>query len=186
MKLIIGLGNPGAEYETTRHNLGFMVLDALAETWGVHFEQNKKLKSELLVTMNSGETLILAKPQTFMNLSGVAVQKIVQFYKLKPEDIWVVSDDIELELGTIRIRKEGSSGGHNGLQNIIDSIGKDFVRIRVGVGSNRAHNIPSEAYVLQTFSQEQQANLPSIIENVLTIITTALTNNSLPKTTSTK
>ncbi len=181
MKLIVGLGNPGREYETTRHNLGFMVLDALAEMWGVHFEANKKLKSEMLATMYGEETILLAKPQTFMNVSGIAVQKIAQFYKLKPEDIWVVSDDIDLELGAIRVRNSGSSGGHNGLQNIIDSIGPDFVRIRVGVGSNRAHNIPSEAYVLQSFSNEQVKELPKVIENTVTILTQALTNKTTPK-----
>lgn len=183
MKLIVGLGNPGKEYETTRHNIGFMVLDTLAEMWGVHFEVNKKLKSELLATMSGEETILLAKPQTFMNLSGVAVQKIAHFYKLQPNDIWVISDDIDLDFGTIRIRNSGSSGGHNGLQNIIDSIGPDFVRIRMGVGSNRAHNIPSEAYVLQPFSKDQQPKLQQNIEDVIAIITRSLANNTLPKVT---
>ena len=181
MKLIVGLGNPGREYVTTRHNIGFMVLDTLAEMWGVNFESNKKLKSEALATMYDGETVLLAKPQTFMNLSGVAVQKIAHFYKLQPEDIWVVSDDIDLDLGVVRVRTGGGSGGHNGLQNIIDSVGANFVRIRVGVGSNRAENIPSEVYVIQPFSQQQLKELPDIIETTVTIITQALTNKTIPQ-----
>lgn len=181
MKLIVGLGNPGSEYQLSRHNLGFMVLDNLAQTWGVHFDANKKLKSDVLATMYNGETIILAKPQTYMNLSGVAVQKIAHFYKLQPADIWVISDDIDLDLGELRVRTTGGSGGHNGLGNIIDSIGPDFVRIRVGIGSNRAHSIPSEAYVLQAFSTEEQTKLNSVIENVVTIITGALATNNMPK-----
>jgi PTH1 family peptidyl-tRNA hydrolase len=167
MKLIVGLGNPGAEYQNSRHNIGFMVLDSMADLWGVHFEAHKKLKSELLVTMKNSETLILAKPQTFMNLSGIAVQKIAHFYKINSKDVLVISDDIDLEFGKIRVRTQGSSGGHNGLQNIIDSIGKEFIRIRVGVGSNRAENIPAENYVLQPFSASQMAQLPEIIENTI-------------------
>jgi len=184
MKLIVGLGNPGTEYQHTRHNIGFMVLDSLAELWGVHFATQKKLKSEILVTMHTGETIILAKPQTFMNLSGVAVQKIAQFYKIKPQDVWVISDDIDLELGTVRTRVGGSAGGHNGLQNIIDSIGADFMRLRVGIGSNRAMKIPAEAYVLQQFSTAQLAKLPEIIEKVIATITESLENK--PKTTTKK
>lgn len=167
MKLIVGLGNPGAEYINTRHNIGFMVLDALAEMWGVHFVEQKKLKSEMLVTMNGSETIILAKPQTFMNMSGISVQKIKHFYKIENNDIIIVSDDIDLEFGKIRLRYEGSSGGHNGLQNVIDSIGADFTRMRLGVGSNKAENIPSEAYVLQPFSAQQVAELPDMIEQVV-------------------
>lgn len=174
MKLIVGLGNPGEEYKYSRHNLGFMVIDSMATLWGVHFATQKKLKSDLLVTMKNSETIILAKPDTFMNLSGVAVQKIMKFYKLKPQDVWVISDDVDLELGVIRMRAGGRSGGHNGLQNIIDSIGADFERIRVGIGSNRAANIPSQNYVLQNFTPAEIAKLPEIIEKVLDTIMEAL------------
>jgi PTH1 family peptidyl-tRNA hydrolase len=182
MKLIVGLGNPGDEFERSRHNLGFMVLDSMAALWGVHFEKQKKLKSELLVTMKDGETIILAKPQTFMNHSGVAVQKIANFYKLKPKDVWVISDDIDLDFGLIRTRVGGRSGGHNGLQNIIDSIGEGFVRIRVGIGSNRGMNIPAENYVLQPFSTTQTAQLGEVIENVITDIADYLETPPKPTT----
>lgn len=166
MKLIVGLGNPGPEHNKDRHNLGFMAADALASEWGVSFALEKKLKSEIVATMRAGQTVLLCKPQTFMNLSGVAVQKICNFYKIDSTDVIVISDDIDLDFGVIRVRHSGSAGGHNGLVNIIDSIGADFTRIRVGIGSNRPLNIPAEGYVLQAFTTEEQSKLPDIFKAV--------------------
>jgi len=163
MKLIVGLGNPGPEYTNTRHNLGFMVLDQIAKNWGVHFLNQDKLKSELLVTMHMGNTVILAKPQTFMNLSGNSVQKIKNFYKLENSDIWVVSDDLDLDFGTIRVRVGGSSGGHNGLKSIIENIGDDFGRIRVGVKNELLAKQPAEKFVLDRFDADESKKLDGLI-----------------------
>ncbi len=174
MKLIIGLGNPGEEYVQTRHNLGFMVLDALAHSWGVHFASQSKTHTELLVTMYEGETIVLAKPQTFMNLSGNSVQKLKQFYKLENSDIWVVSDDLDLEFGTVRTRSGGSSGGHNGLKSIIENIGENFVRIRVGIKNELLEKQPADKFVLERFNSEETEKLPSIVKS-----TTVLIENSL-------
>jgi PTH1 family peptidyl-tRNA hydrolase len=163
MKLIVGLGNPGPEYTNTRHNLGFMVLDQIAKNWGVHFLNQDKLKSELLVTMHMGNTVILAKPQTFMNLSGNSVQKIKNFYKLENSDIWVVSDDLDLDFGTIRVRVGGSSGGHNGLKSIIENIGDDFGRIRVGIKNELLAKQPAEKFVLDRFDADESKKLDGLI-----------------------
>lgn len=141
MKLIVGLGNPGKEYEGTRHNAGYLFVEALAcepelapAGECILFHTEKKFEAMIAETSAKGEKIILVKPLTYMNLSGQAVQKIMQFYKIEPADLIVVSDDKDLPLGTVRIRKEGSSGGQKGLQNIIDSINlADFMRIRIGI-----------------------------------------------------
>lgn len=173
MKLIVGLGNPGKEYEKTRHNLGFMVVDALAEKLGVKLIAERKLKAEIAITLRS-ETLILAKPDTFMNHSGSSVSKIASYYKLAVEDIWVISDDFDLEYGTIRVRKGGSSGGHNGLKDIIEKIGEDFVRFRVGIKSPMLQKIPSEKFVLQNFDSAESNDLEEVVKKTLQLIVQAL------------
>ncbi len=168
MKLIVGLGNPGSQYAKTRHNLGFMVLDQLVtyHGWPQFSPQNR---FEALVTeavYSAGgkqERLILAKPVTMMNDSGRAVAKIAGFFKVEPEDIWVVHDDVDLEYGQLRIRRGGSAGGHNGVNSIIQAMGAEFVRFRVGIGSNRAVGQTSEIYVMKPFSLGQRRQLPQII-----------------------
>lgn len=174
MKLIIGLGNPGEEYSKNRHNLGSMVIDGLADSWGVHFQSHQKLKSELLVTMHDNQTVALAKSQTYMNDSGKAVQKIKSFYKLDNSDIWVISDDLDLDFGVIRTRVGGSSGGHNGLKDIIENIGEDFVRIRCGIKNTELQMIPAEKFVLQNFLKTEQNKLNDIINRSLVIIENGL------------
>ena len=134
MKFIVGLGNPGKKYEYTRHNMGFMAIDLLAEQ--AQIDVDKEVFHGL---MGRGrifnEDVILFKPTTFMNLSGTAVQEVVHYFKIEPEDIVVIFDDMALEPGTIRLRKEGSSGGHKGMQNIIDCLSTEAIkRIRVGIG----------------------------------------------------
>lgn len=174
MKLIIGLGNPTEQYIKNRHNLGSMMIDQLAKTWGVHFQSHQKLKSELLVTMRDKQTVVLAKPQTYMNDSGKAVQKIKSFYKLENDDIWVVSDDLDLDFGIIRTRVGGSSGGHNGLKDIIENIGEDFVRIRCGIKNPELQKIPADKFVLQNFSKSEQDKLNDIISHTIATIENAL------------
>jgi len=152
MKLIIGLGNPGKEYEHTRHNMGYDALDLL----------NKELKIDISKEKfqgiyGKGEDIILFKPTTFMNLSGIAVREIMTFFKIKIDDILVISDDMALPVGKIRLREAGSSGGHKGIQNIIDNLGSDkFKRLRIGIGEPKFNTID---FVLSKPSKEEQKNI---------------------------
>lgn len=135
MFLIAGLGNPGKQYENTRHNVGFDVMDAIADKYNISISE-KKHKALLGKGVIEGEKVVLAKPQTFMNLSGESVAELLNYYKLDPEDeMIIIFDDISLEPGGIRIRKKGSAGGHNGIKNIIAQTGtQNFMRVKVGVG----------------------------------------------------
>lgn len=153
MKLIVGLGNPGAKYAGTRHNAGFSVIDKLAERHNIKVDTCKH-KALIGKGVINGEKVILAMPQTFMNLSGESVRAIMDFYKLTVDDLIVVYDDIDLDVGKIRIREKGSAGGHNGMKNIILHSGsQDFVRVRVGVGKKPEHMDLAD-HVLSRFSRE--------------------------------
>ncbi len=155
MKLYVGLGNPGKEYEKTRHNVGFRVLDAFAEKTGLLFSE-KKFKAAYGKIRISGEEIMCVKPLTYMNLSGEAVQAIVSYYQIEPEDIVIIHDDIDLPCGKLRLRKKGSGGGHNGVKNILQLLGtKEIKRIRIGVGKNEL--IDQKDYVLGKFSKEEEA-----------------------------
>ena len=135
MKLIVGLGNPGSEYRDTRHNVGFMVVDALVDRWRVADQWREKFEALQIKTVRGDEQVIIAKPLTFMNLSGQAVQALAGFYKIEPADVFVVTDDVALPVGRLRARREGGAGGHNGLKSIIQSLATQaFPRMRVGVG----------------------------------------------------
>ena len=135
MKLIVGLGNPGPEYRDTRHNVGFKVVDALVERWRVQDQWREKFEALQIKTMVGDESVIVAKPVTFMNLSGQAVAGLAGFYKIEAPDIFVVTDDVALPVGRLRARPDGGAGGHNGLKSIIQSLATQaFPRMRVGVG----------------------------------------------------
>jgi PTH1 family peptidyl-tRNA hydrolase len=134
MKLIVGLGNPGYEYQATPHNLGFMAIDRLAEACGKEVS-HREAQALTASTELAGEHVVLAKPQTYMNLSGLAVARLLQNYELAPRDLLVLVDEIEIPLGMLRVRARGSAGGHNGLKSIIGALeADDFVRLRMGVG----------------------------------------------------
>lgn len=150
MKLIIGLGNPGTKYAKTRHNIGFMAVDQLAKTQKLAWKAKRALKSELAM----GNEAILLKPQTFMNNSGLAVKAAVKKFNLQPADILIVMDDLDMEAGKLRHRAEGSSGGHRGVQSIIDYLGtSEIKRLKIGIG--RSENIEPDKYVLSNFTGEQ-------------------------------
>lgn len=151
--LVIGLGNPGAQYAQTRHNAGFMAVDALAKELEVTMKKKLLLPVDMGEARMSDEKVILAKPTTYMNLSGKAVGALARKHNVMPERIIVLSDDVALPIGTIRVRVGGSAGGHNGLKSIIETLGDGFVRVRIGVGAPPS-NIPLEAYVLQTFGTD--------------------------------
>jgi peptidyl-tRNA hydrolase, PTH1 family len=133
--LIVGLGNPGTQYRRTRHNVGFVVLDSLAERWRVSWSAEKKFNASLARTEREGRRVLLCKPQTFMNASGQAIKAVAAFYDLMPAGILIVLDDADLPLGHLRLRPGGSSGGHHGLESIEQHLGtRDYPRLRVGIG----------------------------------------------------
>lgn len=163
MKLIIGLGNPGKEYEKTRHNTGFMVLDRLAEKLNTTIEQNK-FNGLYTKCKYKGEDVILLKPQTFMNLSGESVRKMMDFYKIDLEDIIVIYDDMDMPVGKLRLRQNGSAGGHNGIKNIILHTGsQNFCRIRVGIGRHPYMKVVD--YVLSRFNSDESSAIEKGIED---------------------
>lgn len=154
MKLIVGLGNPTKEYEGTRHNVGFEVIDYLVEKYGIPLDTLKH-KGMYGKGMIEGTGVILLKPMTFMNLSGECVSQVANYFKIQPEDIIVIYDDINLDVGRLRIRKKGSAGGHNGIKNMILHLNtEDFPRVRVGVGMKPAH-MDLAKYVLSRFSKDE-------------------------------
>lgn len=171
MNLIVGLGNPGKEYENTRHNVGFEVVDKLADTW----KYSKKFRADICHIFIEGQDVYLVKPQTFMNKSGDAVREIVGFLDVPLERIWLVHDDIDIDLGLCRVRKDGGSAGHNGVQSVINSIGSEkFPRFRMGIGTQRGESIPSERFVLERFSEQEQPIKNQTIEKVILEIKRAL------------
>lgn len=162
--LLVGLGNPGAEYQGTRHNIGFACLDAFAKANNFPDWQNKKdLKSHLASTQLGDTRVILVKPQTFMNNSGEAVQATMAFYKLDPTRLIVIYDELDIDFGHIRLRQGGSAAGHNGVKSLIQHFGEDFGRVRVGIGPKRPEQIDSAKFVLQKFDSEQQKHLPELL-----------------------
>ncbi|PYR64413.1 MAG: aminoacyl-tRNA hydrolase [Acidobacteria bacterium] len=134
MKAIVGLGNPGSEYQGTRHNVGFEVVDELARRWNAKL---KKWKSIADVVIVKDRDVVLVEPKTYMNLSGQAVGAVMAFYRIEPADVLVIVDEVQLPLGRLRLRPSGSAGGHNGLKSVIEHVGSDFPRLRIGV--DRGH-----------------------------------------------
>jgi len=177
MQLILGLGNPGKKFENTPHNLGFEVIEKLRENYNEFFSDfklNKKLKAEISKGKFPDKDVILAKPQTFMNLSGESVKAIKNFYKIKTQKIWVIHDDIDLPLGKIRISIGSSAGGHKGVQNIINALGtKEFVRFRLGIKTPLAEKIPAEDFVLRKFTKSEKNMAEKMISEIIEAIDTA-------------
>ncbi len=180
MHIIVGLGNPGKKYENTRHNLGFMAVDALAERDHLSWREDKKFKAMIA----EGANYMLVKPQTFMNLSGESVAAIARYYKLIPRSLFgikkdadlanlltVIHDDLDIAFGTYKTSINSSSAGQRGVQSIIDHLKtKNFKRLRIGIGSDDRKNIPTEKYVLQRFDEEENkivgTLLPQIIQDL--------------------
>ncbi len=181
MKLIVGLGNPGRDYVNNRHNAGFKCVDLFAREHGISLTQ-RGARSKLGTGEVANTRIVVAKPQTFMNLSGEAVAALVRRYKLSPEDILVIHDDLDLPLGKIRIREKGSSGGHNGLKSIISHLGtQDFPRIRVGIspaeGSDggAAPEVDAIEHVLGDFTDAEKTVMREVYVKVAAAIECALT-----------
>ena len=162
MKLIVGLGNPGKEYENTRHNIGFMALDKLSQSLNINIDKNKfdGLYGEKII---NDEKILFLKPQTYMNLSGEVVRKYVDFFKIKIEDILIINDDLDLPLGKIKIKFQGSCGGHNGLRNIEQHLSTDkYKRIKIGISNNKLFD--TKDYVLSKFNKEELEILNKTID----------------------
>ena len=164
MKLIVGLGNPGIEYQFTPHNIGFLAVDRIAEQCGVMID-NRHCKALTARTRIGNEEILLAKPETFMNLSGMAVRELVEEYEVTPQrDLIVLYDELDFPLGTLRIKQRGSSAGHNGLESVIGALGtEEFVRIRMGVGPERKVS-DGARYLLSQFRKSQYELVDEVLE----------------------
>jgi peptidyl-tRNA hydrolase, PTH1 family len=160
--MVVGLGNPGAKYKRTRHNAGFIVLDELAERWGLH-DWHKK--NDARYALDRQRRTLLVEPQSFMNLSGSPTLGMATFYKIPPPRILVVVDELDLPFGTLRMRAQGSAGGHNGLKSIIEALGQDYPRLRIGIG--RDHEGDAIERVLSPFSDEELRELPEIVDRAI-------------------
>jgi len=173
LQLIVGLGNPGSQYKLTRHNAGFWFVDELARHFNVDFKFETKFKAEICKANLSGQTIWLVKPQTFMNLSGDAAQKIAHFYKIPTTSILIVHDELDLPVGTARYKSGGGHGGHNGLRDLSQKLGKEFWRLRLGVGhpgdKRKVHD-----YVLNKPSSDDGVAISQSIEQSLATIEMAI------------
>ena len=162
MKVVVGLGNPGAQYANTPHSVGFEVVDRIAADCGVAWEEKRQFKCLMAKANFAGQGVLLVKPQTFMNLSGESVAPVVKYHNATAADLVVVQDDIDLAVGRIRIRKAGSCGGHNGIRNIIERLGTQaFVRLKLGVGKERGNVI---GHVLGKFDPETRKTMDLVVE----------------------
>lgn len=172
MKLIIGLGNPGEKYKKTRHNIGFVTIDCLAEIVDIEsLSFDNKFNSLIADFTLKDKKLILAKPQTFMNNSGLAVSKIADYFNIKPENIIIIHDDLDLELGQIKIQKNKGSAGHKGIESIINHLKtKEFYRIRIGIKPKDKKPENPENFVIQKFNQEEQIIIKENIKKAAQII----------------
>ncbi len=168
MKLIVGLGNIGKEYENTRHNMGFMLIDRYLEYRNITDKFKEKFNAMYVETTINNEKVIFIKPTTYMNNSGIAVRAFVDFYKLSSEDILVISDDLDLDLGKFRLRRNGSSGGHNGLKSIISHLGTDdFKRLRIGISNDKDDVIN---YVLSKFSKKELNEIDEMFNTLVNVL----------------
>ncbi len=173
--LIVGLGNPGANYRDTRHNAGFIAIEALARFWGGDLAPAPKFEAVLARAEFAGQSLLLCQPQTFMNVSGRSVAKLFGFYKLEIANLVVIVDDADLELGMIRLRRKGSSGGHNGLKSIAKSIGtEDYARLKIGIG--RRDSGALHGHVLGRFRSSERDLLDRVMDRVVDQVQTVITD----------
>ena len=166
MKIVVGLGNPGLKYEFNRHNIGFRIVDSLARNIEIEFKKVKSYYSLISRGMINNHKVMLVKPQTFMNLSGRAVSKVVSYYKIPLRDLLIVYDDLNLELGQVRIRKKGSTGGHKGIESIMQYLDSEEIpRLRIGIGNSSVDfNFNYVPYVLSNFNNEERDKIGEVIQ----------------------
>lgn len=175
IKLIVGLGNPGKQYEKTRHNAGFIVLDRYIELKKINIQTKDKFLGDLAIYGSGEDKTVFLKPNTYMNLSGQSISKVIQFYDIALENILIFVDDIYLDVGTLRLREKGGHGGQNGLKNIIAHLhSQAFKRVRFGIGENK--NIPLDQYVLSNFSKSEEKIVEEVTIACLEIIEAFIQN----------
>lgn len=183
MRLIVGLGNPGVDYAATRHNIGFKVLDEVVSQLDLSWRESSKWEGVTAQTALHGQKVIFAKSHTYMNETGRCVKKILDFYKLDSSNLWTISDDLDLPLGRLRVRHSGSSGGHNGLTSIIESIGTpDFYRIRLGIlqiTDQPNNQLDASVFVLQSFDKREEPIAQTMVEEAAALIIKSLNDNEL-------
>lgn len=176
MKIVAGLGNPGAQYANTPHSVGFETLDSLASAAGVSWEEKRQFKCLMTTVSVAGERVLLVKPQTFMNLSGESVAPVVKYHNATAADLLVVHDDIDLPLGRMRIRKGGSCGGHNGVRNIIERLGtQDFTRLKLGVGKDKSNVV---GFVLGKFSPDARKVMDVVVKEAVKAVATVVSKGA--------
>ncbi|HEX5744322.1 MAG TPA: aminoacyl-tRNA hydrolase [Candidatus Saccharimonadales bacterium] len=180
--LLVGLGNPGKKYELTRHNAGFMCIDEFVnKTEEMDKWIEKKDLKCFFSTGQMGQNRVIAiKPTAYMNLSGEAVQAVMNFYKIPSDKVAVIHDELDIDFGQIRLRRGGSSAGHNGIKSVTRHIGEDYNRIRIGIGPKKPASIESEDFVLQKFPSEQQEQLPNMKREIVSILNEYLYGTELP------
>jgi PTH1 family peptidyl-tRNA hydrolase len=169
VRFIVGLGNPGLAYRDTRHNVGFMIIDRLAQKHGVSIS-GRKFRARCGKGRIGNDQVFLIKPQTVMNLSGLSVRDLLSFYQRSPNDMILIHDDLDLNFGTLRIKQRGGHGGHKGVESVIESLGEtDFVRLKVGIG-RPLNGLDARGYVLQPFNREQKGQLVEILVRAVNAI----------------
>lgn len=174
--LFVGLGNPGKQYELTRHNVGFIILDNLSENMNLQWKDSKKFTAHVTETNFKGKKIYFCKPQTYMNLSGESVQKISSYYNIPLSDIVVFHDDLDLNLGRIKFKTGGGSAGHNGLKSIDLMVGNNYNRIRIGIGKPE-NNYSVSSYVLSKFSDDEFPILENVIKHISSNIENLINKN---------
>lgn len=180
VKLILGLGNPGKRYQHTRHNFGFMVVEALAREWRLAGEVKKKLAAVVYVDRKRG--VVLAKPETMMNNSGLAAAKLVRFYKVKAKDLWVVHDDLDFPPGKVRIKRGGGTAGHRGLESVIESLGtEEFNRVRLGIGHPGPGSSEEEvsSHVLTPFAEDEDRLVRKALKKAAQLVKEAVSEGAV-------
>jgi PTH1 family peptidyl-tRNA hydrolase len=183
--LIVGLGNPEKKYDLTRHNIGFYCLDSFVDKTDEMKDWILKKDFKAMVSEGNlnGNRIIAIKPTTYMNLSGEAVRAIASFYQITPDDILVVHDELDINFGQIRLRVDGSSGGHNGIKSVSKAIGESYGRIRIGIGPKTPEQILAEDFVLQKFNKDEQKELQNLAREVTSILSEYIYGGSLPQDT---
>lgn len=179
MKIIAGLGNPGDKYAKTRHNIGFMTVLKIQKTLQFpEFKEEQKYNAAISEGTLDNEKIILALPLSFMNNSGIPIQKIIHYFKIKPEDCIVICDDLDTEFGRIRIRKNGGPGTHNGLKSVTEHIGRNYIRIKIGIENrpSESSKLNTTSYVLDQFNKTESQKLPELIERAGAATLTILLN----------
>ncbi len=172
MLLLIGLGNPGKEYEHTRHNVGFLVVNELAKRHGLEWRLKKSLESECAEGVMQEKNVVICKPQTFMNVSGRALQKFMKKHSVRTQDILVVYDDADLPFGSVRMKPGGSAAGHRGMQSILEQFpsGTSIARVRIGIGRPDHPDVSLDEFVLQRWTAKEEKELPKVIEAAICYI----------------